>query len=40
MAISNVDAQEKASTLLENAIAKAKKENKKVFVMYHASWCK
>ena len=40
MAISNADAQEKASTLLENAIAKAKKENKKVFVMYHASWCK
>lgn len=40
IAISNVNAQEKASVLLENAIAKAKKENKKVFVMYHASWCK
>ena len=37
--ISAVNGQEKASVLLENAMVKAKKENKKVFVMYHASWC-
>ncbi|HEU4495682.1 MAG TPA: thioredoxin family protein [Flavobacterium sp.] len=38
--ISAASAQEKASVLLENAMAQARKENKKVFVMYHASWCK
>lgn len=38
-AISTVNAQEKASVIIDNAIVKAKKENKKVFVMYHASWC-
>lgn len=37
--ISNLKAQEKASVILEKAMAQAKKENKKVFVMYHASWC-
>ena len=37
--ISNSIAQEKASVILEKAMAQAKKENKKVFVMYHASWC-
>ena len=37
--ISNAIAQEKASVLLEKASAQAKKENKKVFVMFHASWC-
>jgi thioredoxin-related protein len=37
--ISNSNAQENASVVLEKALAKAKKEDKKVFVMYHASWC-
>lgn len=37
--ISTTIAQEKASVILERASAQAKKENKKVFVMYHASWC-
>ena len=37
--ISNSIAQEKASVILEKASAQAKKENKKVFVMFHASWC-
>lgn len=39
-AISVANAQENASVLLENASAQAAKENKKVFVMFHASWCK
>jgi len=37
--ISNSTAQEKASVVLEKAMAQAKKEKKNVFVMYHASWC-
>jgi thioredoxin-related protein len=37
--IAHASAQEKASVILEKAMAQAKKENKKVFVMYHASWC-
>lgn len=37
--LSTISAQEKASVVLDNAIAQAKKENKKVFVIYHASWC-
>lgn len=37
--ISTVSAQEKASVILERAMAQAKKEKKKIFVMYHASWC-
>lgn len=28
-----------ARTILQDAIAKAAKENKSVFVMFHASWC-
>ena len=37
--VSNSVAQEKASVVLEKAMAQAKKEKKNVFVMYHASWC-
>lgn len=32
-------AQDSASSILENAFAKAKVENKNVFVKYSASWC-
>lgn len=32
-------AQEEASVLMDKAYAQANKENKKVFVMFHASWC-
>ncbi len=37
--ISSSIAQEKASVVLDKAMAQAKKEKKNVFVMYHASWC-
>jgi len=37
--ISTSIAQEKASVILDKAMAEAKKEKKNVFVMYHASWC-
>lgn len=37
--ITAVKAQEQASVVVDKAIAQAKKENKKVFVMFHASWC-
>lgn len=37
--VSNTFAQEKASAVLEKAMAQAKKEKKNVLVMYHASWC-
>lgn len=37
--VSNSVAQEKASVVLEKAMAQAKKEKKNIFVMYHASWC-
>lgn len=33
------NAQEEASVLMKQAYAQASKENKKVFVMFHASWC-
>ena len=32
-------AQEKASSILDKAYQQAQKENKNVFVMFHASWC-
>ena len=32
-------AQDSASMVLDKVSAQAKKENKKVFVMFHASWC-
>jgi len=32
-------AQETATTTMDKAYAQAKKENKNVFVMFHASWC-
>ena len=37
--ISMSNAQEKASVVLEKAYKQAKKENKKVLVIFHASWC-
>ncbi|PZR24289.1 MAG: thioredoxin family protein [Flavobacterium psychrophilum] len=33
------NAQEEASVLMKQAYTQAVKENKKVFVMFHASWC-
>jgi thioredoxin-related protein len=35
----NAQEQPSASSVLEKACEQAKKENKKVFVMFHASWC-
>lgn len=36
---SNINAQDSATSLLEKAQIKAKKENKKIFVKFEASWC-
>ncbi|AWG24649.1 thioredoxin family protein [Flavobacterium kingsejongi] len=36
---SQLKAQEHASVILEKAVHQAKKEHKKVFVLFHASWC-
>ena len=32
-------AQESVSVIMENAKAEAKKENKNIIIMFHASWC-
>lgn len=37
--ITTVNAQEDSKVILENAYAQAKKGNKNVFIMFHASWC-
>ncbi|AJR04262.1 thioredoxin family protein [Siansivirga zeaxanthinifaciens] len=34
-----LNAQESAETILKNASEVAKKEDKNIFVMFHASWC-
>ena len=39
MPVSNAIAQESATVIMDKAYAQAKKENKNVFVMFHASWC-
>lgn len=38
IAVANAQAED-TSVLLQKAYKQAKKENKKVFVMFHASWC-
>ncbi len=38
-AITTTQAQEQASSVLNKAYAQAKKENKKVLLVFHASWC-
>ncbi|WP_294818273.1 thioredoxin family protein [uncultured Flavobacterium sp.] len=38
-AFATATAQETAASILDKASAQARKENKKVFVMFHASWC-
>jgi thioredoxin-related protein len=39
MPLTNAIAQESAATVLQKAQSQAKKEQKNVFVMFHASWC-
>jgi thioredoxin-related protein len=39
VAFAFANAQESASAIMQKAYTQAGKENKKVFVMFHASWC-
>jgi thioredoxin-related protein len=39
MSFAVANAQESASAIMQKAYAQAGKENKKVLVMFHASWC-
>ena len=39
VAFTHVNAQETATAIMDKAYAQAKKENKNVFVIFHASWC-
>ena len=39
LSITTINAQEQASVIMSKAYAQAVKENKNVFLMFHASWC-